>query len=314
MKIKLVLLIIVISSLLCSCTDIYSDKNANDISDAYLISDTYGNKAYLPENPRVVSCYGSFSECWLLAGGELVGVTDDAVKERNLSLRDDVEIIGTVKNINLEKIISLKPDYVILSADIVNHTAVAENLKSIGISYGFFRVDNFNDYSHMMSLFCSFNKRDDLYNENVINVKNRIDSLIKTIPTNNNITYIVMRVYSTGIKVKTDNIADYILKDIGAVSVTNNYPSILEDLSVEEIIKSNPDHIFILTMGDEVSAQEYFYDNIVSSLVFSGLSAVKNGNFHILPKELFHYKPNKRWDESYEYLAQILYPEVFCDE
>ena len=34
------------------------------------------------------------------------------------------------------------------------------------------------------------------------------------------------------------------------------------------------------------------------------------GRYVILPGELFHYKPNKRWGESYEYLADILYPEI----
>jgi len=28
----------------------------------------------------------------------------------------------------------------------------------------------------------------------------------------------------------------------------------------------------------------------------------------VLNKELFHYKPNARWGESYEILANILYP------
>ena len=40
-------------------------------------------------------------------------------------------------------------------------------------------------------------------------------------------------------------------------------------------------------------------------------TAVKNGNLVVLPKELFHYKPNDRWDDSYEYLAKIIYPEIF---
>ena len=43
---------------------------------------------------------------------------------------------------------------------------------------------------------------------------------------------------------------------------------------------------------------------------WQSLSAVQNGRYVILPGELFHYKPNKRWGESYEYLADILYPEI----
>ena len=43
---------------------------------------------------------------------------------------------------------------------------------------------------------------------------------------------------------------------------------------------------------------------------WAGLSAVKNGRYVLLPKELFHYKPNVRWGESYACLAEILYPEL----
>ena len=38
------------------------------------------------------------------------------------------------------------------------------------------------------------------------------------------------------------------------------------------------------------------------------LVSSENDRFVVLPKELFHYKPNARWGESYEYVAKILYP------
>ena len=57
--------------------------------------------------------------------------------------------------------------------------------------------------------------------------------------------------------------------------------------------------------------KEYLKENFENNPAFSSLKAVKNSNYILLPKDLFHYKPNNRWDESYEYLAKILYPEVF---
>ena len=41
---------------------------------------------------------------------------------------------------------------------------------------------------------------------------------------------------------------------------------------------------------------------------WASLSAVSGGQYHVLPKDLFHYKPNARWGEAYEMLADILYP------
>lgn len=310
---RLTIILLCLSLLvLCGCTDSRNKTVGEDTPN--VITDIFGNSSVLPENARVVSAYGSFAECWLLAGGELSGVTEDAVTERNLDLPDSVEIIGTVKDINLEKLVSLNPDYVILSADIANQISLEENLKLLGIDYGYFRVDCFEDYSKLMRQFCDYTGRDDLYFENVTAVEDKIDRIKSEADVNSHPSYLLMRVYSTGIKVKTDNIADIILKELGAVSIVDEAPSLLTDLSVEEVIVNEPDYIFVLTMGDEEVAVEYFNANILTNSAWQGITAVKNGNYRVLPKDLFHYKPNNRWDESYRYLAKVIYPEIFDDE
>ena len=39
------------------------------------------------------------------------------------------------------------------------------------------------------------------------------------------------------------------------------------------------------------------------------LTAVKEGKVYQMDRKLFHFKPNNRWDQSYEQLEQILYGE-----
>ena len=310
MKSKLLFVTVLLCLMLFGCdTFLKSEMNSANNGDSS-ITDVYGKTVKLPENPRVVSAYGSFSECWLLSGGTLVGVTDDAIKERCLALPESVEIVGTVKNINLEKVISLAPDFVILSADIASQASIGASLDSLGIEYGYFRVDSFDDYSMLMKQFCDFHGREDLYDKNVTSVKEEIEEIKKSVSHNKENTYLLMRVYSTGIKVKTDNITDTILKELGGISIADKVPSLLKDLSVEEIINSNPKYILVLTMGDEKAAEDYFNENIVKNPAWSGLSAIKDGNYHILPKELFHYKPNNRWAQSYRYIAEILHSDA----
>lgn len=306
MRYKLFFAFLSVLLFICGC-----GNNDNEVGrELHTLTDVYGNTATIRENARVISAYGSFSECWLLSGGKLVGVTEDAVSERGLELSDDIAIIGTVKELNLEMIVSLAPDYVILSADIAAHAPIGKSLESMNIPYGYYRIDTFEDYSDMMRQFCTFNNREDLYKLNVTDVEKNISSVISAASSYENVSYLLMRVYSTGIKVKNDNIADDILKNLGAVSIADRVPSLLKDLSAEEVIAAEPDYIFILTMGDEQAGKDYFEKNIVSNPAWHGLSAVKNGNYHILPKKLFHYKPNNRWAESYLYIANILSDKI----
>ena len=39
---------------------------------------------------------------------------------------------------------------------------------------------------------------------------------------------------------------------------------------------------------------------------WAALTAVKEQNYSYLPKDMFHYKPNRRWAEAYRYLADLL--------
>ena len=61
-------------------------------------------------------------------------------------------------------------------------------------------------------------------------------------------------------------------------------------------------------MGDEKKALEALENGIMANPAWSGLAAVKEERVEVLPKELFHYKPNARWADAYAYLAQLLYP------
>ena len=108
-----------------------------------------------------------------------------------------------------------------------------------------------------------------------------------------------------------DNLAGVMLHDLGVWNIVDQHPSLLEDLSMEEILAEDPDFIFVTVMGSSTEkALNALAEGIQQNPAWQSLSAVQNGRYVILPGELFHYKPNKRWGESYEYLADILYPEI----
>ena len=305
-KILYILTVLLLTaSMTAGCGSATEDTRSGTVT----ITDSAGNKASLKKDAKIVSLYASYAECYLLAGGTLTGVTKDAFTERDLGISKDTAIVGTVKEPNVESIIALNPDYVIMSADLTSHADIEDNLKSAGIRYGYYRVDTFEDYSFIMSQFCAVTGRDDLFEKNVTAIENQIEEIKKTaFPPENAPKVLLMRAFSTGVRAKgADNTAGIILRDLGCRNIVDDNPSLLEELSTEKIIEEDPDYIFISTMGDEEAALAFMNDNMMNNPAWNGLKAVKNNNCHILPKELFHYKPNNRWADSYSYIAEILF-------
>ena len=278
---------------------------------AVTFTDALGYEVSLSGWDRVVSLYGSFAEVWLLAGGTLAGTTADAVEERQLALGEDVAIVGSVKEPNLEEIIAADPDFVILAADVAAQANFHDALTAAAIPHAYYRTDTFEEYLSMLEQFCTFTGRQDLYEQNGLAVRSEIEAVLERVKGRPAPTALLVRAYSSGAKAKgADNLAGVILEDLGADNLVSRHESLLEELNMEEIIAADPDFLFITTMGStDEAAMAYMADTFESNPAWSGLSAVKNGRYLLLPRDLFHYKPNARWGESYAYLANILYPD-----
>ncbi|NLP27853.1 MAG: ABC transporter substrate-binding protein [Clostridia bacterium] len=279
----------------------------------YSFTDSLSNTVNLKDKPkRVVSLVGSYAETWIFAGGDLVGVTNDVISERNMDLPQDTNIVGTIKEPNLEEIIGLDPDFVILSPDIESHVKISETLKKSNITFAFFKVEHFEDYLHMLKICTDITGNKELYEKNGLAVKEQIDTVLSKIDKKNNPNILFIRAFSSGAKAKNDdNMACKILNDLGTVNIAAKHQSLLEELSMEVIIEEDPDYIFVVTMGNSEKALKALKDGIEKHPAWSDLSAVKKDRVIVLPKELFHYKPNAKWGDSYEYVAKILYPDKF---
>ena len=248
---------------------------------------------------RVVSLYGSYAEAWVQAGGTLVGATEDAVSERGMDL-GTAQIIGTTKAPNLERILALDPDLVILSLDIAAQVSAAEVLEAAGVPCAAFRVDTWQDYARMMDVFTALTGRRDLYEAVIPPMEAAIGETVASAQAQNAPTVLLLRAYSTGVKAKADdNLAGAMLEDLGCVNIAARQPSLLEELTLEAIVVEDPDCIFISVMGgDEEAALAVVEETLGQNPAWQGLTAVREGRVYVLPRDLFHYKPNARWAES----------------
>lgn len=277
--------------------------------DGITFTDALGRSVTVEQNPqRVVSLQGSFAETWLVAGGQLIGVTTDVFEDYNLDV-GNAATVGTVKEPNTEILLSLNPDFVIMSQDIAAHREVAKLLDSVGVSYAYFKQETFDDYLSMLKIFTDITGNKQNYTLYGTDLKSKIDDVIKAAKNiSDKPKVLFVRARSQGVSAKaSDHMVCTILDEFGCVNIAAQTPSLLENLSIEQIIKSDPDIILVSCMGDENAAKSYLENAWETNPSWSGLTAVKNDRYLFLQKDLFHFKPNARWATAYETLYQILF-------
>ena len=278
-------------------------------------TDSLGNLVVLEDAPeRVAVLLGSYAEAWILAGGEdsLAAVTQDAFDERGLELKDEVVNLGQSHEPNLETLLAAQPDLVLLTPDLEGQRALEDSLESAGMDTAWFKVETFEDYLSMLEVFTTLTGREDLYQQNGLAVQARIEAVKEFAAGQEGPSILLLRAFSSNVKAKnSDNTAGVMLRDLGCENIADSDAGLLEELQMESILAADPEHIFVVTMGANTEkALENLNALFESDPAWQSLTAIREGKVHVLDKGLFHYKPNARWGESYEVLAEILYPQA----
>lgn len=285
-----------------------TNQTTETATNGYTFTDSLGNEVTV-ENPQsVVACMGGLAEIWILAGGEetLTGIASDA----DFEVTDTVTEIGKNNEPSIETIISINPDFVILSSATAEHITLADTLKQTGINYAFFDVNSFEDYLHTLEIFTNITGNTESYETNGLAVQSQIEDVISNAEAQEKTPEVLLLItYSQGVKAQTsDTMTGRMLKDLGCINIADENPSLLENFGVEAIVDIDPEYIMVIPMGfsNEASA-ESLGTYLENNPAWSGLSAVKNNHYAVLEPEYFLYKPNAQWGESYEKLANILY-------
>lgn len=282
--------------------------SVQDNSKGYSFTDSLGNSVTVTSSPKAAFCSGSLAEIWLLAGGELSAVTSDAYDDHLFDVPETAVNIGKMKSPSIEQMIEMGIDFVVLSSEIAEHTTLKGMFENAGITAAYFRVESFDEYLSTLKVFTEITGRSDLYEENGIKIREQVDGIIASVSEYPAPSVLYLRASSTAVHAKgSGSLTGGMLNDLGCVNIADS-GELTENLSLEVIVKADPDFIFVTFMGsDEEKSMETLENTLLNNPVWSELSAVKNEKFIILPKNLFHYKPNAKWGEAYSVLSEILY-------
>ena len=291
-------------------------------------TDDLGREVSVGRPSRVAALIGSFADVWCLAGGRdtLVAAANDAWTSFDLGLDEEVSDLGAVKEPNLEVLLAARPELVIGSVSTTADLELEPTLTQAGIPVAYFDVDGFadylredyanriqsqgigfEDYLRMLEICARLTGRPENYDLYGVQVKGKVE---EAIARQDGSAPRVLCMRATGSSCKAKGSEGTVLGEMLAVNVADRDASLLEDLSLEAIIAADPDYIFVALQGaDPGKAMATLESVLLSNPAWENLTAVREGRFHTMEHALYNLKPNARWGEAYEKLADILYPK-----
>lgn len=304
---------IFLAALLLLCGGCSSEKQPEKSGETVTFTDALGREVTVEKNPkRTAALIGSFADVWQLAGGEVCATAEDAWDDFGLDLPGAVNL-GGAHSPGFEALLSSEPDFVIGSASTAADVEMKEQLETAGITVAYFDVDCFEDYLGMLDICTEITGRKDLYEKNGLSVKNEIDRIKEELKAQNlpeeKRTVLILRASAGFVKAKGSEgtILGEMLSDLDCINIADSDKSLLDDLSVESVIRNEPRHIFVVTMGDDT---EKALSNLTRMMeenpAWGTLEAVKENRLHIMDRRLFNIKPNADWAVAYEQLGKIL--------
>lgn len=297
----------------CGCSVKSSDIVSSDLDAQIIFTDALNREIHIEKSPeRVAALIGSFADVWQLSGGSVCATAEDAWDDFGLELGDAVNI-GGAHSPSVESLLSADPDFVIASASTASNVEMKETLENAGITVAYFDVDCFEDYLSMLDICTDITGRKDLYVQNGTMLQAQIDAIKEeclqaNLPENER-KILLLRASSGFVKAKGSEgtILGEMLADLGCINIADSDEALLENLSVESVIREEPYRIFVVTMGDDT---ETAIDNLTRMMdenpAWGSLEAVSENRLHIMDRKLFNIKPNAKWAEAYEQLSAIL--------
>lgn len=317
MKKRFIFLCLAAVMALSACGAVPSSTPASGASQstAFTFTDGLGRTVTVDSPKRVAALIGSFADVWCVAGGKdtLVAAADDSWTQFDLDLPDSVVNLGGVSEPNAEALLAAQPDFVLASTKTSADVDLMPTLESAGIPTAYFDVSNFEDYRQMLEICTRLTGRDDLYEQYGVEVGRQVQKVIDDAAGKQGPTVLYLRASGSSCKVKNsqNTVLGEMLADLGCTNIADSDESLLENLSMEAILQADPEYIFIVLQGsDPAKPQQSLEKAVLSNPAWQQLSAVKNGNYYYMDQRLYNVKPNARWGEAYEGLAEILYGQA----
>jgi iron complex transport system substrate-binding protein len=279
------------------------------------LQDSAGRTVVLPKKPeRIVVLSTSFLELLYAVDGKAAGRVSTKT-ELVPAAAQNVPEVGFVYNVNIEKLIALQPDLVIATEGM--HEKLLPALESNHIPVLVLKYKTLEDTLQAIQLFGKVAGTDTKAGQLSKELQGKVQGIINKVPASQKPKVAILHATAKNVTVEQDTtIAGSIAKKLGFVNVATAGGAAITDsdavpYSLEKLVESDPDMLFVVTMGDVAEIQRHMKSDVENSPAWKTLRAVQQQKIYFLPAELFLINPGLKMPASMEYMAKLVYPEVY---
>lgn len=285
---------------------------------AITVVDASGRTIALAQPPeRVVALGNGEVDIVYALGGEVVGRPtvsgDPAVKKAEAAME-----IGSVHTVDLEKLALLRPD-VVLGNYPLNAKDVAA-IAGIGAELVLSEANTIAQVQQQILQIGQLLGKE----QQAARLKDELDQQLADLAQAANdrlaaseVAPRVLLIYGapgTYLAALPTSLGGDLLKAAGGVNIAEDYPRLQSypqyaQLSTERIVEADPAFILIMTHGDAAAVKEGFLQEMQTSSAWNSITAVREGNVHVLPADLFGTNPGTRIGEALQMLQELLYEQ-----
>lgn len=276
---------------------------------AVVVTDSLGHTVEMEELPKkVVILSPTLADMYHGVGGDIAGISYMPGRSYPEYVMK-AEYIGLPHTINIEKVISLKPD-IVLGMNAL-HNRYADILEQNQIPFLLFDVAQYDDVKKTISTMATLAGHEEEGKKMLTQMDKTMEDTAKRY-AKEPLTYAAIHGTGQGIslEVKGSIVCD-VADRLGLSNVFSEFT--MKDIgdkppfSMESLTVKNPDVIFLTTMVQPGMEEEIFEKALFSQPAWQTMKAVKNHRVYILPQCMFLSSPGIDYPKALDYMAKRVY-------
>ena len=277
------------------------------------IEDDAGRKIILPNKPsRIVVTSAGFLEPLHAVGAEIVGRPDS--KNKMPDWAKNLESVGAVYQIDVERLLACAPDLVIVNKGM--NEKLLPVLEENKIPAVVVELKTYDDVKRGLKNFSTISGDVEAGEKIIRDMDAKIKNIVDKVPKKN-LRVAILHSTAQGLTVQLDgSIAGSIAKMFGWENVASGMTPLEKNpdaasYSMETLAEQNPEIIFVTSMGDADEIKANMTKAIAENAAWQAIGAVKNNQLYFLPQDLFLLSPGLHYPEAVKKMAELIYPEKF---